>query len=651
MCTNDDIRCEQAEQAMLTLFEGLIDNAPMGIFLVDTDFRIVRVNPVAMPVFGDIPNLIGSNFEYVMRVLFEKRHADDMVSIFHHTLETGEPFHTPECAEMRVDRGVMEYYEWRVNRITLRDGRYGVVCYFRDISEQVVSRQVIAKSEVRYRTLFNSIDEGFCVVQVIFEGNEPVDHRFVEINPAFEEQTGIKNALGKRMREITPQHEDHWFRIYGKVALTGEPLRFVKQAEALGRWFDVYAFRIGEPHEHTVAILFSDITQRKQAEHALREADRQKDEFLAMLAHELRNPLAPIRMSAGILRGRASGDPLITRCREIIERQTNQMSRLLEDLLDVSRLSRGKLELRRAPVALRDVLDAAVETSRPIIDQQEQRLTVGDVRSDLLLNGDAARLTQVFANLLSNAAKYGHRGGQIDVSVQERHDGVEICVRDNGIGIAPEVLGRIFDLFAQGSEARRHAPGGLGIGLSLARRLVEMHGGKIRAASAGIGRGSEFTVLLPAISDQKREAAAEPGQAVMRLPPLRVLVVDDNADAADTCAMLLEGFGCSVKTVYDGESAVREAEHLHPDVVLLDLGMAGVDGYEACRRIRHAPWGKKMRLIALSGWGQDEDRHRSKQAGFDVHLVKPVNPDTLVQVIRDTGRDVSRPHAPTWIET
>lgn len=382
-----------------------------------------------------------------------------------------------------------------------------------------------------------------------------------------------------------------------------------------------------------------DISQRKQAEQARRDEAQRKDDFLAMLAHELRNPLAPIRMTVGILRAQASDNPLLARCRDIIDRQSALMARLLDDLLDVSRLAAGKITLRTERVPLKQALDAAIETVRPLVDARSQQLVLQiDEAAALDVDGDAARLTQVFANLLHNAAKYGHAGGRIEMSVAAEADHAVVRVRDDGIGIAPEALPHIFELFVQGGEARQHAPGGLGIGLALASRLVHMHGGVLDARSTGVGQGSEFCVTLPRAGLRDALAAQADGAradaALALLPQRRVLVADDNVDAAETTAMLLQAWGSEVAVVYDGEAAVREAERLRPAVVVLDLGMQGVDGYEACRRIRAQPWGMTMTVVALSGWGREEDQRRSAKAGFDLHLTKPVDAQRLIEAVR-----------------
>ena len=431
-------------------------------------------------------------------------------------------------------------------------------------------------------------------------------------------------------------------RIFRHTLDTGEPYHApssVERRQDIGtvESYDWKTERVILPDgRHGVVCHFYDLSDRQRYEAALRDADRQKDEFLAMLAHELRNPLAPIRTAAAVLRTRGPAERVVVACGDTIDRQTTFMARLLDDLLDVSRLSQGKLTLQRAPVLVDDILEAAAETSRPSLDQQGHILDATIVAPGMLLNGDAARLTQVFANLLNNAAKFSPPATRIEVVARREEDRAVVTVRDAGIGIAPEMLERVFELFTQASHGTDHGAGGLGIGLSLARRLVELHGGSISAASGGVGRGSEFTVSLPLATPDVRieQVRADPAE----LPGLerrRVLVVDDNVDAADMTAMLLRTLGCDVQTAYDGETGARAAESFHPDVVLLDLGLPGIDGHEVSRRIRGSAWGQTVRLVAVSGWGREEDRQRSREAGFDGHLTKPVEPEALIRLIRD----------------
>ena len=358
----------------------------------------------------------------------------------------------------------------------------------------------------------------------------------------------------------------------------------------------------------------------------LREADRRKNEFLASLAHELRNPLAPIRTGVEILRMSAAESRLQT-VLPMMERQLEHMTRLLDDLLDVSRISRGKIALHVERIDLRAVLEGAIESSRPLIEQMGHTLDVSMPGTPVFVDADGVRCSQVFSNLLNNAAKYTPSGGRIALRLDDQGDAVEVSIADNGIGIAPENLDSIFEMFTQVGSAS-HAQGGLGIGLSLAKGLVALHRGSIDVHSDGRGRGSTFRVRMPKRLVPDAPAATSAGG---RAPGrnLKVVVVDDNRDAAGSLAMLLELLGHDVRVAYDGDAAVRIAGEFHPDLALLDLGMPNVSGYEACRRMRSEPWGTRMTIIAVTGWGQEEDRRQSADAGFDHHLVKPVSPDTL----------------------
>jgi PAS domain S-box-containing protein len=382
-----------------------------------------------------------------------------------------------------------------------------------------------------------------------------------------------------------------------------------------------------------------DVTEQKRVEQTLREADRRKDEFLAILAHELRNPLAPIRTAVGILRSQNVPDRVLMRSRDVIERQVAHMARLIDDLLDVSRLSQGKLSLQRARVLVDEVLDSAIETAKPLIHERGHKLTVNRASGAITLHADVARLSQVFANLLNNAAKYTPPGGSITVDVVEDARHVNVRVSDTGEGIAADHLEKVFDLFAQGAGASTHGAGGLGIGLALARRLVELHGGSVTAWSPGVGRGATFTVRLPTVDTSLNATiVAESTEAAVTNLDRRVLVVDDNTDAADTTAMLLQASGCDVRTAYGGEQALRLVPEFDPDVVLLDLGMPGLDGIETCRQIRMLASGGSMLIVAVTGWGQEEDRRRTQLAGFDAHLVKPVDPHSLLRLIENSHR-------------
>jgi PAS domain S-box-containing protein len=371
-----------------------------------------------------------------------------------------------------------------------------------------------------------------------------------------------------------------------------------------------------------------DVTDRKQTEEELKNADRRKDEFLATLAHELRNPLAPIRNSLQILCMAGSDDHAAVEARSIMERQLGQMVRLVDDLLDVSRITRNRLELRKERTELAAVVHSAVETSRPLIEQSRHALSVTLPPFPVVLDADPVRLAQVFANLLNNSAKYTEPGGCIALSAETAGDDLVVRVRDNGVGIPPEAQPRIFTMFSQVDRTLQRAQGGLGIGLTLVKLLVEMHGGTVNVHSAGPGQGAEFVVRLPILVQEVRKGpgntSREPQTELVHASPHRLLVVDDNTDAADSLATLLRLQGHEVRVAHDGPAALAMTDGYRPALVFLDLGMPGMDGYEVARRLRAQPGLEDVRLAALTGWGQENDRCRTAEAGFDHHFVKPV---------------------------
>jgi signal transduction histidine kinase len=402
--------------------------------------------------------------------------------------------------------------------------------------------------------------------------------------------------------------------------------------------------------------LQSEIAERARAEQALKEADRHKDEFLAMLAHELRNPLAPIHNAVELMRMKPLDDPQLTWAQDVIARQLTYLTRLVDDLLDVSRITRGKINLARQVVELEGLISRAVETVHPLFDERRHQLTLELPEPGVQVFGDPTRLTQAIANVLGNAAKYTDTGGQISL-MSVVHDGdVEIRVRDNGIGIRPELLPHVFELFTQIEHQDGRAQAGLGIGLALVQRLVQMHQGEVTAASEGPGRGSEFVIRLPRLRAELGPVEARPQLQAPPIPeapsgaevaavvaPLvganaarlarRILIADDNNDALESLATLLQLSGHEVFTATNGGTALQSAERHLPEVALLDIGMPMLDGYEVARRIRAQAWGQRITLVALTGWGQDSDRRRSREAGFDSHLVKPLDLETLTDLL------------------
>jgi signal transduction histidine kinase len=384
-----------------------------------------------------------------------------------------------------------------------------------------------------------------------------------------------------------------------------------------------------------------EIEERRRTERALRdieehlrEANLRKDEFLATLGHELRNPLNPIRSAIELLRRKGTNDPDTAWGHEVIERQLGHLTRLIDDLLDVSRITQGKLELRRRVVELSEIVSDCVETLRPALEQATQKISLRTTGGPLYVNADSVRLAQIFSNLLDNAAKYSGTGGRIDVEIGQEEGEALFTISDDGAGIAAEHLPHLFDLFYQADRSMGRVHGGLGIGLTLVKRLVEMHGGRIEARSEGLGFGSCFEVQLPLFERGERISGRDPVPDGHLARPVRILIADDNRDSAHSMARLLRRDGNEVLIAYDGEEALRLAEAERPEVLLLDIGMPRLDGYQLAERIRAEAWGRQVILIAATGWGQDEDRRRSLDSGFDAHLVKPVEPSTLFQLIR-----------------
>ena len=398
-------------------------------------------------------------------------------------------------------------------------------------------------------------------------------------------------------------------------------------------WFVMRVTRFKSPGPVRVVVSHENVTLRKKSEIALCEANRRKDEFLATLAHELRNPLAPLRNGLEVLKS-AGRDPAAAEATcAMMERQLGQMVRLVDDLLDVSRISSGKLELRRERVELAAVVRNAVETSRPLIDGHGHELSVELPADPVPLDADPVRLAQVLLNLLNNAAKYSERGGRIALTATVEGREVAVRVRDRGIGIAPAQLAGVFDMFAQVQTALDKSEGGLGIGLSLVKGLTAMHGGTVSVTSAGVGHGSEFVVRLPLADAAPANPPIAAPEETRRGAGRRVLIVDDNVDSAESLAELLTVCGHEVRTAHDGLAGVAAAEAFRPDVVVMDLGMPKLNGYEAARRIRSEAWGVAVVLVAQTGWGSAEDRRKSRDAGFDQHLVKPVDPAAMLKLL------------------
>jgi len=506
-----DITERKASQDALRLrtaqFATLLQEAPLGMYLVDADMRIREINPIARPLFGGIADLLGREVEEVMRLMWPAALAEETVRMFRHTLQTGESHVVPERIERRLDRDQDEYYEWLIHRIPLTDGLFGVVCYFREITAHVRARQ------------------------------------------------------------------------------------------------------------------------------QLQAADRQKDEFLAMLAHELRNPLAPIYTASEILSRQLHDQPQVQAAIATIKRQASQLTRLVDDLLDVSRITKGRIDLKRESLDLSEVIAQALETVEPLLQEKQHQVLIDAGQQPLCVSGDSVRLAQCVINLLTNAAKYTDVGGQIRIETRVEGGNAVIDVTDSGVGMSAELLPRVFDLFVQSDRTLDRSEGGLGIGLSVVKRLVEMHGGRVAARSAGAGHGSTFEIRLPMVASiAARAAQAEPARGT----PKRVFIVDDNADAADTLALLLELEGHQVHAVHTAGDAIERIDSFGPDVALVDIGLPDIDGYELVQRLRTHPRLAAVKFVAVTGYGQLKDRRRVRDAGFDDHLVKPVSMQALERALFGT---------------
>ena len=523
-----------------------------------------------------------------------------------------------------------------------------------DLSKQKVHEELVASkaalldSEVRYRRLFETAKDGILIL-------DTRTGRITDANPFMSELLGYSHEqfVNKELWEIglfsdKSANEDavRKLQVDGYIRYEHLPLETSRQRRVE---VEVVANTYQENQHSVIQCNIRDITDRSRLEKQLQEQtaalvdlDRRKDEFLAMLGHELRNPLAPIANALQLMRLQKNEDKLQQQARAIIERQVGQMTRLIDDLLEVSRITTGRIHLQRERIMLNGILEKAVETVRPLMDRRQHELTILQSSQMVWVDADAARLEQVVVNLLTNAAKYTPDGGRIELSIQQHGDEAVLRVRDSGLGIAPELLPRIFDLFTQAERSLDRSQGGLGIGLCLVKRLVDMHGGKVEVASA-MGEGSEFVVSLPALVATEPAPLStfeEPTQPPRR--SLRVLVVDDNADAAKSLGMLLELSGHGVRIAHDGPAAVQATLDYRPNVVLLDIGLPGFDGFEVARQLRLQRDRGSFLLVAMTGYGQESDRQRSQDSGFDHHMVKPVSFEKVEQILATVLERVTR---------
>jgi PAS domain S-box-containing protein len=644
-----DAQTIESASSVEARYRAIVETSPECVKLVAPDGTLLQMNAAGLALVGarTQSEAIGTN-------------VYDFIAPEHR--EAFRAFNERVCAG---ERGVLEFdivglrgerrsMESHAAPLRMADGRCVQLALTRDMTQRKRAEQALRASEERYRRLI-----GLLPAAVYTCGANGVI-------TFYNEQAA---ALWGR----APRTGDTDERFCGSYRLwrpDGTPLPHARTPMAVaiaeGREFRNEDVVIERPDGSRISVLvnidplrdehgrvtgainvFHDTTALKQAEAALREADRHKDEFLATLSHELRNPLAPLRNALNLLRLSGAADGAHAATHQMMERQVNQLVRMVDDLLEISRVSLGTFELRKERIALDTVVRNALETSNPLMREAGHELVVSLPAEPLWLEGDPVRLSQILANLLNNAARYSDPGGRIAVRAEHAGGEARIAVQDNGHGIAPEDLPRLFAMFMRSERSRQSSQGGLGIGLALTRRLAEMHGGAVEARSDGVDRGSEFTVRLPLAAPPPGQEAGERRPAPVRGAGLRrrILVVDDNRDAGDSLGMILRHLGADVRVARDGDEALEAFAAYAPAVVLLDIGMPGMDGYEVARRMRALNPGRPSALVALTGWGQEEDRRRAREAGFDHHLVKPAelhDIQALLASLEDPGQDSAR---------
>jgi len=609
-----------------------VENAVVGLHMVGPDGTILWANP------ADHESLGYSAEEYVGHNISEFHADSDTLCTILDRLTAGKTLRE-QPAVLKCKDGTLRHVVISSNA-HFEDGRFvNTRCFTRDVTQQRLLEAALRETRTNLAAIVESSDDA--IIGIDLQG------RVNSWNSGAERVYGYtrEEIIGRPIMLVIPEElyfeETEIFEKVrsGQAVRHYETVRMRKDGTRVDVSLTVSAIRDDQGRLVGVSKVARDIGERKRAEREAAEAARRKDEFLAILAHELRNPLAPIRYALDIAKQANASADVRQRAEEVITRQIDQMARLLDDLLDVSRIARGQVALRRKWVDLTSVVGLAIDAARPLLDAKGHNLSIELPRETLRLNADPVRLTQILTNLLTNAAKYTDREGDIQLCARREGEEVVLSVRDNGMGIDPEMMPRMFTLFAQASPALQRSEGGLGVGLALVKGFVEMHGGRIDARSEGPGRGSEFVVRLP-IGDKPREDDPDAPARAAGPRSLRVLVADDNVDIAETSATLLQLWGHEVRVAHGGREALEIAESFRPHIALVDIGMPQMSGLDVARALRLASWATHMRLVAITGWGQAEDRKVALRAGFDDHVTKPVEPARLQALLEQAVEHV-----------
>jgi PAS domain S-box-containing protein len=624
-------RQEQALQDSLNYAESIIATLREPFLVLDDELKVKRANRRFYETFEVSPEETEGQFVYDLGN--QQWNIPALRKLLAEVLSNNHPIHDFEIDHEfpLIGRRIMKLNARRLESVNHRPDL--ILLAFEDITERKRASDLLRRSERRYRRLFESAKDGILILAAS-------TGKITDANPYIQQLLGYAadELLSKELWQIglfqdidASKAAFEQLQQQGYIRYHNLPLE-TKDGRRLEVEFVSNLYH--EDHEDVIQCNVRDISERSQLERAAAKAEalavlnRRKDEFMAMLSHELRNPLAPIFAAAHLLSLQPEETAIQLKARKVIQRQIGQLRRLVDDLLDVSRVTTGRISLKPEEVDLRSIVQRAVDSVRSLLDQRSHKLSVSLPPDPISVNADVTRLEQVVVNLLNNAAKYTDEGGHIRLSAEKDGDLAVLRVRDTGVGIAPEVLENIFDPFSQAERTMDRAQGGLGIGLTVVQKIVELHHGHVEAASAGIGQGSEFTVWLPIFETEPRESNVSTSDESVP-ETFKILIVDDNVDATDMLAGILRLVGHDVQVAYSGQSALEVAMEFQPTIVLLDIGLPEMNGYEVARRLRQRPQSKDTLLIAMTGYGQDSDLQRSTQAGFDYHLVKPVDPEKL----------------------